>query len=1730
MTMSKYKLTFSLASLVLIFALAFVTMPALAADGGPTVTITDAGTADTASTRSAFLLKFTFSHSVTDFTDSGDATFQLYDKDGVLIGTAAPIVPAAVTGNPREYTASIDVSSATGDPIGFRVTVDADQATGNTRDNSLGNQATFKDFDLPPLLTVGSLVLSAAKADPQNPATDGDDYVLTLTYKDAADAAAAPSPAPLVANLTFAPAYLQTAVVAGNTIAENTDTTDLGDYTLNIVHPTGAPAVTIGVQPSYIKGVTSVRVPPAVTATQNPPEAMIAVTGHDATERTYRISVTFTPAADSLGNAGAAIKGFDSTKLDIKDSSTPAADVITTAEAERKADNSYVAILKYDRLSVPPLTVKVKQSAQKTSNPDHSAMVGEAAPEPPEVTQGDPSVAIMTSDHDATARTFRVQVTITPGMKSDGTAGDPVTAFGLSDLKITDAGDADATITAVDQRFTAGTTAGSASMYVAILMYNPLAVLPLTVTTADDFMTSDDPVISAMVPSADDPDPDPAVPAAPMNVMATADQTAKTITVTWDAVDGADSYTVTKHYMADGVAMTKVLPDADNTDTTITIPPAGEPALAQGVAFTFSVTATNAAGTSAASAMSNSVMIDAPPANNAPAFAAGTSIANIMARETMAITPVTLPSATDADGDTITYTLTPDLPAGLMLRGTVISGTPTAAMAATQYTWTASDGMDSAYLMFSITVAVDHAPTFGDQTIDNVTATVGKATASILPSATDADGDAIRYSLSPAPPAGITFNATTQVLSGTPRAVMAPTAYTYTAMAGTKSAMLRFIIEVAAAPTTPEPPQPANNPPAFPVGAAIANIHAMVGTAITPQILPVATDPDGDNVSHTLTPIPPSWLTYRTGVLSGTPTTAMSPTGYRYVASDGKGGIAVLSFLVEVAAAPPVTPAIVLPAGIPDIGSGFASGTGRVVGTTTLSGSIAADSFGVVLADDLPDLEDFFRQKGTIILDDGADAKKRSVLISEILWGLDAGEPAGMQDRRQFIELYNTSNSASVNVTGWTLTFTLHRPAPNEDVDRVSNAGTIVDAGWVMDIGQSGVLTGTTLAGVSALGGQGVPVDIISAYRNINYNATQSSQDLKDDHTRAGHKKGSWKASSRITTQVGIKASPGARHFIELGPLTKSGVSRTPFIINEIGNATGGANDWIELRNVTDSEASLKNYQLSVVTSDKKDNLLFHFHDQDYKVPAKGILLIPSTDPSGNDLAGGDNVAKGQLDEVLEGASHRYIVPTKGITRAADGGSFTLPDSGKTLLILRNNHESKHLGTGNQIVDVIGTLSIQDASRGTALWPLSVWGGPHGNVVKNGDEDFRAGKVYQRNNTNADGKEAIEIRGYTGVGYDRFAAANGENGGTPGYDNGALKHKYSDFSGQIAISEIMLATEENADAGRVPRATRLPQWIELYNNSMTQAVTISNWHLEIQNDDTEGFQGNLHGTLRLKGIHIQPNQTVIIVSNSGLNSGNFPAQRLINVFLDGTYRRELGLVSRGDQILNPAGFYIELRDHENRPVDEIGNLGVSRRTGTGRRDNFGEAWEMPSLHSEEGHRTSLIRVYNDSMAENGLMPESWRRASDTNFRNVPSLTYFGNHRDFGTPGYRGGGPLPVQLSKFRPERLDSGEVVIRWVTESELNNAGFNILRTEDRDGVYTQVNTELIAGHGTTSERNSYEWKDTTAKPNVVYYYQIQDVSLDGQVQTLRISRLKGTVSAEGKITTTWGGLKSQD
>ncbi len=131
--------------------------------------------------------------------------------------------------------------------------------------------------------------------------------------------------------------------------------------------------------------------------------------------------------------------------------------------------------------------------------------------------------------------------------------------------------------------------------------------------------------------------------------------------------------------------------------------------------------------------------------------------------------------------------------------------------------------------------------------------------------------------------------------------------------------------------------------------------------------------------------------------------------------------------------------------------------------------------------------------------------------------------------------------------------------------------------------------------------------------------------------------------------------------------------------------------------------------------------------------------------------------------------------------------------------------------------------------------------------------------------------------------------------------------------------------------------------------------------------------------------------------------------------------------------------------------------------------------------------------------------------------------------NIGSPGYRteGGEILPVTLSQFNPRINQDSSVVISWIIESEVDNAGFNVLRSNSKKGPFVRVNPKLIQGAGTTGERNAYTWIDTAAKPNIEYYYQIEDVSFAGIKQTLATQRLKGIHTAKNRALISWGIIK---
>jgi len=89
-------------------------------------------------------------------------------------------------------------------------------------------------------------------------------------------------------------------------------------------------------------------------------------------------------------------------------------------------------------------------------------------------------------------------------------------------------------------------------------------------------------------------------------------------------------------------------------------------------------------------------------------------------------------------------------------------------------------------------------------------------------------------------------------------------------------------------------------------------------------------------------------------------------------------------------------------------------------------------------------------------------------------------------------------------------------------------------------------------------------------------------------------------------------------------------------------------------------------------------------------------------------------------------------------------------------------------------------------------------------------------------------------------------------------------------------------------------------------------------------------------------------------------------------------------------------------------------------------------------------------------------------------------------------------PTAIELSLFAAIPSNK-KVIITWITESEIDNAGFNLYRSESEDGEYVKVNATLIPSEGSPTQGASYQFIDDGLKNRTTYYYTLEDIDLNG-------------------------------
>ena len=93
--------------------------------------------------------------------------------------------------------------------------------------------------------------------------------------------------------------------------------------------------------------------------------------------------------------------------------------------------------------------------------------------------------------------------------------------------------------------------------------------------------------------------------------------------------------------------------------------------------------------------------------------------------------------------------------------------------------------------------------------------------------------------------------------------------------------------------------------------------------------------------------------------------------------------------------------------------------------------------------------------------------------------------------------------------------------------------------------------------------------------------------------------------------------------------------------------------------------------------------------------------------------------------------------------------------------------------------------------------------------------------------------------------------------------------------------------------------------------------------------------------------------------------------------------------------------------------------------------------------------------------------------------------------------------LPVELVSFTATPMDNSYAQLEWVTASEINNDGFEVLRSVDGKNFRY---LGWVSGNGNQTTIHEYSYEDYTIEKGVTYYYRLKQIDYDGQWEYSKI------------------------
>ncbi len=167
------------------------------------------------------------------------------------------------------------------------------------------------------------------------------------------------------------------------------------------------------------------------------------------------------------------------------------------------------------------------------------------------------------------------------------------------------------------------------------------------------------------------------------------------------------------------------------------------------------------------------------------------------------------------------------------------------------------------------------------------------------------------------------------------------------------------------------------------------------------------------------------------------------------------------------------------------------------------------------------------------------------------------------------------------------------------------------------------------------------------------------------------------------------------------------------------------------------------------------------------------------------------------------------------------------------------------------------------------------------------------------------------------------------------------------------------------------------------------------------------------------------------------------------------------------------------------------------------------------LSSNSSSNVSLMTAPNRVGWNNDVDATAWANEGQTNGVDVMTPGSAADNAwfrdlDNGDVGYYAtisfsDASLPVTLSSFTSQ-IENQRVILTWITESEVNVLGYEILRATDENGPYQTIasyrsHPELRA-KGSSSSQTVYRFNDGTILNGNTYWYKLISHDLDGSQQ----------------------------